>query len=97
MKSDLLFRNSAFGWIALATGFILMVPLVAMQLTAEVNWNVADFIAMGCLLFFTASLFVVVARRLSGKRRGFVAVIFVAAFLYVWAELAVGIFAGSSS
>jgi hypothetical protein len=36
--------------VALATAFILLVPLVAMQFTDEVDWGVADFVAAGVLL-----------------------------------------------
>jgi hypothetical protein len=30
--------------VALATAFILLLPLVAMQITDEVNWGLADFV-----------------------------------------------------
>jgi hypothetical protein len=36
--------------IALATALILLVPLVAMQITDEVDWGVADFVVAGALL-----------------------------------------------
>lgn len=36
---DFISHNSAFGWIALTTVAILLVPLVAMQFTAEVQWD----------------------------------------------------------
>jgi hypothetical protein len=36
--------------IALATALILLLPLVAMQFTDEVDWGVADFAAAGVLL-----------------------------------------------
>lgn len=85
-------RNTAFAWIALATGLVLLVPLIAMQFTAAVNWGVMDFIVMGTLLFGTGSLFVLVARKVPRKYWLAVGAVFAAAFLYVWAELAVGIF-----
>ncbi len=100
MKQDsqqLMFQNSVFVWIALATGAILLVPLVAMQFTTEVHWRAADFIAMGVLLFGTASLFVLAARRIARKYRLFAGGVFVAAFLYAWAELAVGVFTSLGS
>jgi hypothetical protein len=42
--------------IALATAFILLLPLVAMQLTDEVDWGVADFVFAGALLGGTGLL-----------------------------------------
>jgi hypothetical protein len=42
------------GYVALATACILMIPLVAMHFTAEVDWSPFDFIAMGILLLGTA-------------------------------------------
>jgi hypothetical protein len=30
-------KNSAFIWIALAAGGVLLIPLIAMEFTAEVN------------------------------------------------------------
>ena len=63
-----------------------------MQLTDEVRWDPIDFLVMGSLLFGTGSLFVVVAKRVAPAYRVMVGLAFLAAFLYVWAELAVGIF-----
>ena len=84
-------RNSIFGWIALATGAVLLIPLVAMQFTDQVDWGVVDFIVMGALLFGAAGLYVLVARRLPQKWRAVCGAIVALAFLYIWAELAVGI------
>ncbi|NND61342.1 MAG: hypothetical protein HKN49_13875 [Gammaproteobacteria bacterium] len=85
-------RNSVFIWIALATVLLLLVPLIAMQFTQQVDWDAMDFVVMGILLFGTASLFVLVSRRVPRNRRPMLGVIFAAIFFYVWAELAVGIF-----
>lgn len=90
--NGLLFQNRVFTWIGLATCAILFVPLIAMRFTTEVDWGLSDFIAMGSLLFCIASLFVLVARRVPVKLRLVTGGIFVAAFIYIWAELAVGIF-----
>ena len=85
-------RNRIFAWIALATALLLLVPLVAMQFTKEVQWTLLDFIVMAALLSGIGSAFVIVARRISPKLRLPIGIAFAVAFLYIWAELAVGIF-----
>ena len=97
-KTDgLIFQNSVFKWIALATGALLLIPLIAMQITNEVVWNSIDFIVMGSLIFGMASLFVLVARKLPSKHRLLIGGMFFVIFLYIWAELAVGVFTNLGS
>ena len=71
-SSSLIFQDSVFRCIALATGAILLIPLIVMQITTEVAWDSTDFIVMGSLLFGMSSLFVLAARKLPIKRRLFV-------------------------
>jgi hypothetical protein len=52
-------------WILLATALILLVPLVAMPFTDEVDWGVADFVAAGVLICGTGLLLERAARRTS--------------------------------
>ena len=94
---DWIFSNGIFLRIALAIVLVLMVPFVAMQFTDEVNWGPMDFIVMGILLFSTASLFVIVARKIPRSRRVIAGVGFAIVFLYIWAELAVGVFTNLGS
>lgn len=91
-KPSIILSNRVFGWIAVATGILLLIPLVAMQFTQEVNWDLTDFIVMGSLIFVTASVFILVARRLPRKHWGIIGIGFLVLFVYLWAELAVGIF-----
>jgi hypothetical protein len=49
--------------VALATAFILLLPLVAMQFTDEVDWGVADFVLAGALLGGTGLLLERAARK----------------------------------
>ncbi len=93
-SSSILMRNAVFAWIAAATALALLIPLIAMRFTTEVNWGVLDFIVMGALLFGFGSAFVVAARRLPRKYWLATALVFAAVFLLLWAELAVGIFPG---
>ena len=78
--------------IALATGFILLIPFVAMQFTTEVNWDLSDFIIMGMLLFGTGLTYELIARR-AGRvaYRVAVGLALAAAFLLIWVNGAVGI------
>lgn len=78
--------------VVLATVLILLFPLIAMQFTAEVDWNLADFVIMGILLLAVGALLEVATTRTTLKHRIAFAVVVILLFLYVWAELAVGIF-----
>ena len=49
--------------VALLTAFVLLVPLVAMQLTDGVVWSVADFVLAGVLLAGTGVLYELALRR----------------------------------
>jgi peptidoglycan/LPS O-acetylase OafA/YrhL len=49
--------------VALATAFILLLNLVAMQFTDEVNWSLFDFVFAGVLLGGAGLLVVRAARR----------------------------------
>lgn len=95
--NGLIVRNSVFAWILLATCLILLVPLSAMQFTTAVNWDLTDFVVMGLVIFSFGSGFVLVARKVPRKYWLVTGFVFAAAFLYVWAELAVGIFTNLGS
>lgn len=85
--------NKIFILVGVVTVLILMVPLIAMQFSDEVDWRLFDFIIMGALLFGTGAAFVLAARKVqSTKKRIIVGAILLVAFLLVWAELAVGLF-----
>jgi hypothetical protein len=84
--------NFRIGFVAVALA-LLVVPVIAMQFTAEVNWGPGDFVVMGGLL---AALYagVELSLRASRTRLGRVLAMLACLFavLTVWAELAVGIF-----
>jgi hypothetical protein len=92
-NTDIITQNRIFIWIALITGLVLLVPLVAMQFTYDVVWTPMDFSTMGALLFGIGSLFVLAARRTQKlSRRIAIGIAFAVVFFYLWVELAVGIF-----
>ncbi len=71
---------------------LLLIPLIAMRFTAEVNWNLADFFVAGVLLLITGFAIEFVSRKTKHSYRLVLYVAIVVALLLVWAELAVGIF-----
>jgi len=89
-------QNKVFAWLAIGTAVTLLVPLVAMQFAADVKWTLTDFITMGALIFGMGSLFILLARKIK-KNRLITGAVFLLAFLYIWAELAVGIFTNLGS
>lgn len=93
-------KNKRLIIILIVIATILLIPLIAMQFTNEVNWNSLDFVAMGILLTATGLLCEIVLRKVKAvKSRYILCAIILLVFCLVWAELAVGIigtpFAGS--
>jgi len=79
--------------ILLTTLLILCIPLIAMQFTNEVNWNIGDFVVAGFLFFSTGLIFDIVIRKVNKIESRIVLLIAILVlFLLIWAELAVGIF-----
>lgn len=79
--------------IVLAIILLLLIPLIAMQFTTEVNWTAFDFVVAGVLLLGTGLLAELIMRKVKNKNRKIVAIAMLLAVLFlVWAELAVGIF-----
>lgn len=102
-NTGIIAHNKIFAWIALATLLILSVPFLLMKFRIPLydpgsgfevtNWDLFDFIVMGFLTFGAGSMFVLIARRVKKKsHRIALAVAFLLGFLWLWAELAVGIF-----
>ncbi|HZG01132.1 MAG TPA: hypothetical protein VEY71_09020 [Chitinophagales bacterium] len=83
--------------VAVITAAILIIPLVAMLFTDEVNWTFGDFVAMGLLLFGSGAAFELAASRGNGLIfRGAVGLAVASGLLLTWINLAVG-FIGSGA
>lgn len=97
MNSTLMItRNKRLVGILATISGLLVIPLIAMQFTNEVNWGIFDFIAMGVLLLITGLLCELVLRKVkSVKNRLIICGVVLVLFFLVWAELAVGIFGTS--
>ena len=77
------------GWTGAAV--LLMLPLVAMQYTSEVDWSLSDFLVMGALLGTAGLVLELATRRSSNLAYRFASAFAVAAaFLLVWVNGAVG-------
>ena len=93
VNKDLLMQNKVFVGIIMITGMLLMIPWLGMQFNTSVNWSLMDFVIAGVLISGMSSLFVLMARRFRSKNQrltiGFICAV---VFLYIWVELAVGLF-----
>ena len=75
-----------------AAALILLLPLVAMQFTDEVNWDVADFALAGILLVGVGISYELAARKTGDTAYKFaVGLALAAAFILIWVNGAVGI------
>lgn len=77
-------------FLGIAT-LILLIPLIAMQFTTEVNWEFSDFIIAGILLYGNALVINFISTR-SKKYKTILIVAVLVLLLLLWAEMAVGIF-----
>ena len=78
--------------VAIATALLLLVPLLAMRFTDEVNWTALDFTVAGALLFGAGLAFVLLTRKAPRSAYRLAAAITMGtALMLVWGNLAVGL------
>ena len=89
----MLTKNKRLAGIVLTAALLLLIPLIAMQFTDEVNWSPFDFVVAGVLLLGTGLICEFVLRKIKKTRYriALIGAILIVLFL-IWAELAVGIF-----
>ncbi len=86
-------KNLRLTAILILVGLLLLIPLVAMQFTDEVNWSAFDFAIMGALLLGTGLACELVLRKVQTLRyRLMLCAVVLGMCVVVWAELAVGVF-----
>lgn len=72
---------------------LLLIPLVAMQFTSEVNWGPLDFIIAGGLLCSLGFSLPLISSKIETLLPKVLAIgLFTFIIALIWAELAVGIF-----
>ena len=86
-------QNLRLKAMLLSSLVLLLLPLLAMQFSNEVNWSLFDFVVAGILLFGTSLIIELVFRTVRRKElRIILALLILAALFIVWVELAVGVF-----
>lgn len=79
--------------ILITIAVLLLLPLIAMQFTNEVNWTLSDFVIAGVLLLSTGLLIEFVLRKVTKTKNRILLTLGILFILFVlWAEMAVGIF-----
>lgn len=86
-------KNKRLFGIVVTVALLLMIPLIGMMFSEEVNWGVEDFVAAGILLLGTGLACEAVMRAVKTKKKRIIlcGVILIALAL-IWVELAVGLF-----
>lgn len=86
-------QNNRIVTIMLAVTNLLLIPLIAMQFTEQVKWDLKDFTVMAFLLFTTGLLIDLLFSKVKyAKSRILLIAVVLTIFFLTWAELAVGIF-----
>ena len=80
-------------WSVFSPLLLLLLPLIGMFVSNEVNWSFFDFIIMGILILsFSFGIKQVLKTIKNTKYRILIIGLILILFLLIWAELAVGIF-----
>jgi len=79
--------------LLVGTALILLIPLIAMQFTDQVNWTLFDFVIAGSLLLGSGLIYeVLMAKAPKTKYQALLVIGLTGLMILVWVELAVGIF-----
>lgn len=86
-------QNKRPGFILMISVFLLLIPFIAMQFTAEVDWGIIDFIIAGGLLFGAGLISELGMRRIGNRKNKMVLLgVVLILLILIWIELAVGVF-----
>lgn len=80
-------------WVDFSPLLILLLPLIGMFFSNEINWSFFDFIVMGILILsLSFSIKQVLKSTKNINYRILIIALILILFLLIWAELAVGVF-----
>lgn len=85
-------KNKRLLPIVITVVLLLLIPLIAMQFTTEVNWTLFDFVIAGGLLLsggFLCNLAIMKLPKI--EHRIAICLAILTTLMLIWAELAVGI------
>ena len=79
--------------IVIAIGVLLSIPLIVMQFTNQVNWDLADFVVAAVLLLIFGFVIEVILQKVKKTNHRILLVFaLLTVLILIWIELAVGIF-----
>ncbi len=79
--------------VLVVVALLLLIPLISMQFTNEVNWDSGDFLIAAALLFSTGMAVDLVIRKVKSKKhRISLSITILLILIIIWLELAVGLF-----
>lgn len=86
-------KNSSLKVMFIMATVILLIPAIAMLLTAEVRWSLGDFLVAAVLLYGNAFLAHWMLGKITSTRGRLIAVgSLLVVLILIWMELAVGVF-----
>ncbi|GGE25607.1 hypothetical protein [Psychroflexus planctonicus] len=86
-------KTNSFLKLLLLVGVLLLIPLIGMQVSDEVNWSEFNFLVAAVLLLVFGSVVLLVVNKIKTKKTRTLFVVGILFLLFlIWAELAVGVF-----
>lgn len=86
-------KTNSFLKLFLLVGVLLLIPLIGMQVSDEINWSEFDFLVATVLLLVFGSAVLLVVNKIKTKKKRTLFVVGILFLLFlIWAELAVGVF-----
>jgi len=79
-------------WLTITTTGLLLIPLIAMQFTNEVDWTLSDFIIAGLLIYGTGLSYIFITKlTMNTVYRIAVGFSLISGLFLLWSNMAVGI------